>query len=126
MRVTLSVDSDDQALNQLYWWLRDDDVVARSAEVSLGPAVQPGQMGSLDVVDVVLTNVTSLLSLVLAYASWRQSKAVPTSVTFMANGISITVHDASSDTIEYVLAALTPVAGSENTTREEAVRRGSA
>lgn len=73
-------ESDKFAANSFYRWLLRDRELNRSGAVSLADESRPGEMGSLDVINVLLTQGTGLLSLALSYATWRDSRPKPPSV----------------------------------------------
>ena len=90
MRVRLTVTAADDAA-ALYEWLRTDPGLARRAEVTAGPP-EPGHLGALEIIDVVLTQATAVASLALAVAGWRRSRSGRTSVTVTrADGATLTV-----------------------------------
>lgn len=64
-------------------------------------------MGSLEVIDVVLSNATGLASLALAYASWRRSRRAGPAVTFMReDGRSVTVIEGTNAEVQAIVDAL--------------------
>ncbi len=107
MQVRIRSDgTDDMTLHQLYRWLSNDSELAYEGTVEGRAPSGTGQMGALEVIDVTLTHVTSLGSLVMAYASWRAARRDSSSVTFERDGVSVTVQDASPQTIARIMDAL--------------------
>ncbi|GGZ76258.1 effector-associated constant component EACC1 [Streptomyces bluensis] len=60
--------------------------------------------GGLDVINVVVSNSIALGSLLVALAGWRSSRPRPPQITLERDGVVVTVHDASPETVEQVLA----------------------
>ncbi|MFL4905086.1 effector-associated constant component EACC1 [Streptomyces sp. MMS24-I2-30] len=88
-------------------WLAADPELR--GEVTFAPtsgAAAPGTMGgaSLDVINVVVSNSLALGSLLVALAGWRSSRPRPPQITLERDGVVVTVHDASPETVEQVLA----------------------
>ncbi|GGM66658.1 hypothetical protein GCM10011608_59970 [Micromonospora sonchi] len=101
MLIMITADDSGDELRRLGHWLLDDDDVVRSAEVSIRPSGQPGQMGGLEVIDVVISNAVGLASLAIAYASWRNSRRQHLSVTFTRDdGLEVTVRSGSPADIQ--------------------------
>jgi hypothetical protein len=96
-------DTDGQeALVDLYEWLRTDPDVRRETTLSLTPAHRPGTMSSTaELVDMALTHLFSAANFVLAYAAWRHARkqAPPSTFTAPETGGSITVYDASEESL---------------------------
>ncbi|MER7586350.1 hypothetical protein ABTW72_02250 [Micromonospora sp. NPDC127501] len=105
LRVRILTDGPGE-LNALYGWLRADAALARTADVRAAPP-PPGGMGTLDVVDVVLTHVTAMSSLAVTVLAWRQSRPRPPSITVVrADGHRLTVDHTSQLTAEMISAFL--------------------
>jgi Effector Associated Constant Component 1 len=106
MLVTVT-SSDDASLYSLARWLESDDTVG--GRVTMGSSgTRPGAQSPLDVVNVILSNSTALGSLLIAYASWRRSKAHEQTpkVTFQRGDVTVTVEDAEDETIQKLIGAL--------------------
>ncbi|NED58346.1 hypothetical protein G3I24_46570, partial [Micromonospora aurantiaca] len=93
----------------LYRWLAQDPDVRRDAEVTIVPApARPGDMGgSLEVVNVVLSNAIAFSSLVVAVAAWigsRRSSAGPV-VRIERDGVAVTISADSPEAVREVLRA---------------------
>ncbi|MEU9158469.1 hypothetical protein AB0D59_50100 [Streptomyces sp. NPDC048417] len=115
MRVLIATTADggQDAVRDLYRWLREDPDVRRSATPTLVPAPDaagehPGTaMGAVEIIDLVLGQGFSALNLALAYAAWRgQRPAAPPIVIQLGDGRSVTVHDGSAETVRRIVAAL--------------------
>ncbi|MFF0373282.1 effector-associated constant component EACC1 [Actinoplanes missouriensis] len=105
---------DEQATLGMYRWFRDDENLAGHAVEMRDDGRPTGTMGAIEFIDVVLTHGTALANLVIAYATWRQSRDDDTTeVTFTCDGRSITVKDASPETIDRIVAALSSPASPE-------------
>jgi hypothetical protein len=63
--------------------------------------------GAVEVINVVLSNSIAVGSLLVAVASWRRSRPRPPSTRIEGHGISITIEDASPETVRRVVQALT-------------------
>jgi hypothetical protein len=88
VRVGLAGGGDPAAITSLFRWLARDPEVRRHAEVSLDSGGSAGEMGALDVINIVPTQGVGLLGLALAYAAWRDSraKAPPMTISIGAYG----------------------------------------
>ncbi|MGK8506055.1 effector-associated constant component EACC1 [Nocardia asiatica] len=88
----MSITVSDSSASSLYRWLAADPDVSRNATIALGDDKEPGGMGgTLEVVNVVLGNAISLSSLLVAIASWRNSRPQPPSVTVEGDGVEIPI-----------------------------------
>lgn len=94
-------------------WLRNDPIAAR-AELGVLPA-EAGQseMGTADVVQVALDNVSGLGGLVVAVAAWRDARrqgqartAAPT-VRIQYETVTVEVTDDDPATVRRIIDALT-------------------
>ena len=100
MNLTITVDGDDaSALGSLHGWLRRDRELAAQADIGTSYHQVSGAMGALDVVDVVLTHMTGLSTLVLAVTAWRQTRRQPARPTFVINGVEIIATDDAAETL---------------------------
>lgn len=107
--------SDGTETASLYRWLAQDPDVRRDAEVTIVPApARPGDMGgSLEVVNVVLSNAIAFSSLVVAVAAWigsRRSSSGPV-VRIERDGAAVTISADSPEAVREVLRALDGEAG---------------
>ncbi|MER5531386.1 hypothetical protein ABT075_43565 [Streptomyces sp. NPDC002677] len=110
---TTAADGGQDAVRDLYRWLREDPDVRRSATPTLVPAPdaagqRPGTaMGAVEIIELVLGQGFSALNLALAYAAWRgQRPTAPPIVIQLGDGRSVTVHDGSAETVRRIVAAL--------------------
>ncbi|OKJ90725.1 hypothetical protein AMK31_03140 [Streptomyces sp. TSRI0107] len=95
------------ALIDLYRWLRRDPDVHRHAAVGLAPSAPgSGTMGAVDVIELVVGQGLTALNLALAYAAWRRTRHSAPPLTIHVNGGSLTVHDASEETVRRIVAEL--------------------
>ncbi|MDR7276370.1 effector-associated constant component EACC1 [Catenuloplanes atrovinosus] len=102
----VSIRVDDQP--SLYRWLTLDPDVRRHATVTLPSAPpRPGGMGgALDVINVVLGNGIALSSLLVAVSAWRESRPRPPVTRIERGDVSITIEDASPETVRRIVDAL--------------------
>ncbi|MFJ8051110.1 hypothetical protein [Streptomyces luteogriseus] len=107
MRVDVRVGEDEAELRSLFRWLSADDEL-RSARIGLpGTGTAPGEMGSaLDVVEVVLDNVWSAASLVVAVAAWRQSRPHTNRTTLRVGQTEVEITGDDEEQVRRVVAAL--------------------
>jgi hypothetical protein len=89
----IAVDSDGRDLVLLRDWLIANPAVRRTANVRLAaPAPVPGAMGSTaEVIMVAAGTLLNVGSLVMAVASWRQSRRTVASVTIRRGGVEVTI-----------------------------------
>ncbi|WP_433825804.1 effector-associated constant component EACC1 [Actinoplanes sp. CA-015351] len=120
MKISVVAVEDEQATLGLYRWFRDDETLTGQA-VEIREDEEPtGTMGAAEVIEVVLTHGVALANLAIAYATWRDSRDDDTTeVTFTGDGGSITVKDASPETIERIVAALSEPARPEPEAEED-------
>lgn len=101
------VDDDPGVTSSLYRWLRDDMAAGPDGEIALESVTGPGQMGAADVITAVLTQLTGVGSLAIAFSAWRGSRSRPPAVRFTLEGDSI---ELDADSAEVLTAALTALA----------------
>ncbi|XTZ15280.1 effector-associated constant component EACC1 [Micromonospora echinospora] len=105
MRLWVSGDGAEET-RTLYNWLRADQGLTRHAEIRAGGS-DPTRMGALDVIDIVLSQVTGLSALALAVASWRQSRSRPQPVTITRpDGETLVFHEPQQVDPEIIKAFL--------------------
>ncbi|MEU9385867.1 hypothetical protein AB0D38_35095 [Streptomyces sp. NPDC048279] len=111
--MTTTADGGQDAVRDLYRWLREDPDARRAATPALVPAPDaptppPGTaMGAVEIIELVLGQGFSALNLALAYAAWRgQRPAAPLIVIQLGDGRSVTVQDGSAETVRRIVAAL--------------------
>jgi hypothetical protein len=110
IKVSIRIDGeDDQAAGSLYRWLTLDPQVRRDTMVSIVSAPPgAGEMGgSLEAIDVLIGNGLAIGSLLLAISSWRTSRPRPPTIRIERDGVSITIEDASPETVRRIVDALT-------------------
>jgi hypothetical protein len=114
-QVRVRITADDGAISaELYEWLRDD----RTAGVA-AVSTDSETLGALDVIDVVLTQVTAWANLAVAIAAWRQSRSPAPAVTLTRpDGATLTLvagEAGSAALIQEFLTGASP-AGDESET----------
>ncbi|GAA0799797.1 effector-associated constant component EACC1 [Spirilliplanes yamanashiensis] len=93
MRVRIAT-ADGVEGNALYSWLRGDPALVRDADVS-APEPAAGEMGAMEVVDVVLTHGAALGGLAVSVATWLGTRTRRSTITITrADGATLTVSDA--------------------------------
>lgn len=108
MSLTLMV-PDRTELHSLYEWLRRDAGLARDATVTMASSGRhPGEQGALDVVDVLLRDVSAIGGLSVSIAMWRLSRRRNTTVTIRRAGEEVTVDGADAETVAKAIRALPP------------------
>jgi hypothetical protein len=93
----------DDAMSALAGWLNRDRDVTRTATVVPASSGVSGSMGACDVINVTLTHVEAISGILLAYASWRQSRSKVPAITLRSETVQVTINDASPATIDKVL-----------------------
>jgi hypothetical protein len=97
---------DGHDLVSLYNWLRSDPDV-RPVRVGLDSGRPHGSMGALDVINVTLDHITAISAVLIAFASWRQSRPRPPDVTIRINGTTVQVpRDMPADELAGLIDAL--------------------
>ncbi|MFG3318488.1 hypothetical protein ACGF3J_10590 [Streptomyces sp. NPDC048171] len=106
MKLLIHTDEDTGREPLLRWLTRDS--VARDIRFAPAPAAADS-MGAGEIVQALVTDVTSLGSLVVAIAAWRDShvsRAETPTVTIERNGTPIVVSGADPEEIDRVVDAL--------------------
>ncbi|MEU8784869.1 hypothetical protein [Streptomyces sp. NPDC048637] len=109
MRVQVSIETDDggTALTDLYRWLRQDSELRRHAEVRLLPPRQTSSfMGAVEVIELVVSQGIAAANLAVAYATWRQGRAMGGAITITVGEVSVTVKDGSEESIRRIVELL--------------------
>ena len=102
----------EQELSSLLAWLRADEDLRRHAHLSLvAEEPGPGDMGAgFEVIQLVVDSGFQVLSLALAYATWRTSRPTrrKVTVTIERDGSTITLEDAEPEpeTVAAIIRAL--------------------
>ena len=91
----------------LFHWLRADAELARCAVIESGPA-HPGQMGALEIINVVLSQATALSGLAVAVSTWRRTRPTSPAVTITrTDGQTLTIPAGGHVDAEVIDAFLT-------------------
>jgi hypothetical protein len=99
--------SDAWWLPSLYRWLRDDQDVSAAAELTLSRPGDPSSQGAVfDVINAVISQGIGAGGLAVAYATWRGAHRSAPAVTFSCDKVTVTVTDASPETIRNIVEAL--------------------
>jgi len=109
MQIEIRVEdaSDAWWLPSLYRWLRDDQDVSAAAELTLSRPRDPSSQGALfDVINAVISQGIGVGGLALAYATWRGAHGSAPAVTFSCDKVTVTVTDASPETVRNIVEAL--------------------
>lgn len=103
-----SAEQDDRgAISDLYRWLGQDPEVRRYATANLDSRPEPPTaMGAVEVINLVLSQGFTALNLALAYASWRNARPAAPPITITVGIESITVQDASEETVRCLTQVL--------------------
>lgn len=109
-QLSVADSSDGTETASLFRWLAQDPDVRRDAKVTIvpGPARSGEMSGSLEVVNVVLSNAIAFSGLVVAVAAWigsRRSTSGPV-VRIERDGASVTISADSPEAVRDVLRAL--------------------
>ncbi|GIG86939.1 effector-associated constant component EACC1 [Plantactinospora endophytica] len=104
MDIAITTTGNDLVLESLFRWLRETDEVARAANLEMSQSANIGRMGALEIINVTLTNTIAFSAVVMSYAAWRKAHGEMAEVTFDINGVSVTVNNASPDTVQRLLA----------------------
>ncbi|MER6206584.1 effector-associated constant component EACC1 [Streptomyces sp. NPDC001642] len=111
-----SVAQDDRGtISDLYRWLGQDPEVRRYVTATLDSRPEsPTAMGAVEVINLVLGQGFTALNLALAYASWRNARPAAPPITITVGIESITVQDASEETVRCLAEALQSAISSVN------------
>ncbi|MGY0002466.1 effector-associated constant component EACC1 [Micromonospora sp. I033] len=108
VRLTIVADAsaDALAMNSLYGWLCADHDLRRQISISPIAAGSRTQMGTVDVLNVVLTHTVAIGNLILAYLTWRSSRPASPHVSFRVGGVCVTVLDDSPGSVAAATRAI--------------------
>jgi len=106
VEICVASENDTDALLSLFRWLKRDQELRRSAEISLAPKGSTADMGAVDVINMVFTQGISLLNLAVAYASWRESRTRAPSITVHTENAFVTLTDDSREVSEKAMLSL--------------------
>jgi hypothetical protein len=93
-------------LTSFYRWLREDAAAHDEVKVEIQANPAPDAMGAADVLCMVLTQLTGIGGLALAYASWRGTRRTAPSVRIRLGEATIDVTDATAEQLAAALHAL--------------------
>ncbi|MET7932405.1 hypothetical protein [Streptomyces sp. NPDC005322] len=94
-------------VHDLYRWLTEDPDVAGAAEVALVDEDDGAEaLGSLEVVSIVVSNLTAIGNLMLAVATWRDARARGAETRVERDGVSLRVESTDPETIRRLLDQL--------------------
>jgi hypothetical protein len=120
VRIAVAESGQEAALIDLYRWLRRDPDVHRHTAVGLAPSAPgSGSMGAVEVIELVVGQGLTALNLALAYAAWRRTRHSAPPVTIQVNGGSVTVGDASEETVRRIVAELAALEEREQRREDE-------
>ncbi|MFJ6779697.1 hypothetical protein [Streptomyces yangpuensis] len=112
LQITVDAQGDDTAAHDLYYWLRQDRGLRRHAEVELAlPASASGHMNAGETINMVVSNGLAAASLLVnIVVAWRTARpSSPGPVVIDRNGMTVTIHDTSEETLRRVTALLASV-----------------
>lgn len=96
-----------RALTSLYRWLREDPTVDGDTRVRLMAAdAEPEHLGSADVVCAALSQLSSIGSLAVSFATWRDSRAAAPPVRIHLGAGTVEYTEASAEELTAALHAL--------------------
>lgn len=109
MQITVDAQGDDAAAHDLYYWLRQDRELRRYAEVELARASDASdRMNAGEIINMFVSNGIAAGSLLVnIVVAWRAARpSPPGSVIFERDGMTVTVHDGSDETLCRVVELL--------------------
>ncbi|MCE4942935.1 hypothetical protein LVX13_07295 [Streptomyces albulus] len=109
LQITVDTQGDDTAAHDLYYWLRQDRELRRHAQVELAlPAAPSGRMNAGETINMFVSNGLAAASLLVnIVVAWRTARpSSPGPVVFGRDGMTVTVHDTSEETLRRVAALL--------------------
>lgn len=96
------------ALTSLFRWLTRDPDVRRHVAVSFRPSTSKDTMGALDVINAILTQATSISTLAVSIAAWRDSRAKPPAIKVTAGERSVIISTDSTEIAAMLQSLQTP------------------
>lgn len=106
VRIGMAGEGGGQEMLSLFRWLSRDPDARRYAPVSLEDDGSGDTMGAADVISAVLTQVTSIGTLAVAIASWRDARAQAVSVRIAAGDRSVIITTQSAEEVQAILQSL--------------------
>lgn len=109
MKVQIAIASagDSLAIMSLYRWIASSQDIC----VSLEPVAVTDTMGSLDVINAILTQATSTATLAVTIASWLGSRREAPPIRITAGERVVIINSKSSDTVNAIIQMLEEEAG---------------
>jgi hypothetical protein len=95
-----------QEMLSLFRWLSRDPDARRYVPVSLTGDEADDTMGAADIISAVLTQVTSIGTLAVAIASWRDARAQAAPVKIAAGDRSVIITTQSAEEMQAMLQSL--------------------
>jgi predicted dehydrogenase len=111
LRVQVTADETSPGTFDLYQWLTDDPDVARTAELALAHDDQPDTLGSLEEINVVVSNLTALAGLLVTVATWREARARGAETRVERPGVSLRIESTDPEAIRRLLQQLADADG---------------
>jgi hypothetical protein len=106
VRIDLPDPGQGQELLLLFRWLSRDPDARRYAPAALDDQAAAGTMGAGEIINAVLSQATSIASLAVAIASWRDSRAAAPPVRITAGDRSVIISGQSATEARELLEAL--------------------
>ncbi|WUH19552.1 hypothetical protein OG370_19130 [Streptomyces sp. NBC_00448] len=111
IQITVDAQGDDAAALDLYYWLRRDRELRRHVEVELArPSEGSGRMSAGEIINMLVSDgIAAAGLLVNIVGAWQSARpSPPGAVTFERDGMTVTVHDGSDDSLRRVVGLLAP------------------
>ncbi|MDI2128892.1 effector-associated constant component EACC1 [Yinghuangia seranimata] len=108
LQITVDTQGDDTAAHDLYYWLRQDHELRRHAQVELAlSASASGRMNAGETINMFVSNGLAAAGLLVnIVVAWRAARPSSGPVVIGRDGVTVTVHDTSEDTLRRVAALL--------------------
>lgn len=95
-----------KALTSLYRWFREDFAAVGGTKVELTANTGSDQMGAADVLCMVLSQLTAIGGLAVAFASWRDARSSAPPVRIRLGEATLELTNASAEQLAAALHAL--------------------
>ncbi|MEU4506369.1 hypothetical protein [Streptomyces sp. NPDC024089] len=112
MQIKVDAEGDDAAAHDLYYWLRQDRELRRHAKADLTQASEASdRMNAGETINMFVSNGLAAAGLLVnIVVAWRAARPSPSeTVTFDRDGMTVTVHDTSEETLRRVVNLLSSV-----------------
>ena len=109
IHITVDAQGDDAVAHDLYYWLRQDRELRRHAEAELARASEASdRMNAGEIINMFVSNGIAAASLLVnIVVAWRAARpSPPGAVTIERDGMTVTVHDGSDETLRRVVELL--------------------